>query len=159
MSTSLRPILCALILAVGGATAAAQDQPIHKNVSSSTLEGILANLNIQHKKSPGDKQGVFLYDFERGGYKIRLHNYDGKDLWIEALWSDRLALEDVNRWNQKAKFSRCVLLNNNGKITTSLESQFDCLGGCTDAIIRQFIVRFDGEVRNFATFVNDTQTR
>ncbi len=154
----MRPTVLALALTIA-APARAQEQPVYKNVSSATLERILGDLKIQYKKTAGDKEGFFYYEFDRNGFRIRLHNYAGKDLWLEALSSDRLSLEDVNRWNQRAKFSRCVLLKNNSKMTVSLESQLDCLGGCTDAIVRQFIQRFDGEVRSFATFVSDTLAR
>jgi hypothetical protein len=146
-------------LAARAALASAQEQPVYKNVSTATLERILTGLHIQYKKTRSDKDGFDYYEFDRNGYKIRLHNYAGKDLWLDALCSDRLSLEDVNRWNQRAKFSRCVQLNSDGKKTISLECQLDCLGGCTDAIVRQFIRRFDGEVRSFAAFVNSTRAR
>jgi hypothetical protein len=42
-----------------------------------------------------------------------------------------------------------VLQNVNGVETSILESQLDVPGGVTDQIVRQFIVRFDQEVRNF----------
>jgi hypothetical protein len=148
-----------LLLAALAAPASAQEQPVYKNVSSATLERVLGGLHIQYKKTRSDKDGFDYYAFERNGYRVRLHNYAGKDLWLDALCSDGLSLEGVNRWNQRAKFSRCVLLNSDGKKTISLESQLDCLGGCTDAIVRQFIRRFDGEVRSFAAFVNSTRAR
>jgi hypothetical protein len=144
----------------------AMAQAIYKNVSSATLERILGELNIKYQKSFGkDKQGkelpgVHFYHYtNKAGFQVRLHNYNGKDLWIEALFTDVLPLEEVNRWNARAKFSRCVQLNNNNKITTSLEYQVDCLGGVTDAIVRQFIVRFDTEIRDFADFAKKSAPR
>ncbi len=80
-------------------------------------------------------------------------------MWIDAVFTDKMSADDANRWNVRAKFSRCVLLNTNDKATVSLENQFDCLGGCTDAIVRQFVVRFDGEVRDFVEFVKNAQAR
>lgn len=137
----------------------ARAQAVYKNVSSDKLEQILGDLNIQYKKSAGKKEGIYFYDYSRNGFKIRLHNYNGQDLWIDALFTDPLSAEDVNRWNIRAKFSRVVLVDLNNKKTVSLENQFDCLGGCTDAIVRQFINRFDNEVQNFASFVKDSQPR
>ena len=57
----------------------------------------------------------------------------------------------VNEWNVQAKFSRAVRLKGD-KGVVSLESQLDCIGGVTDAIIRQFINRFDGEMQQFTKF-------
>jgi hypothetical protein len=154
ISQSIGPIILGLALAI---PAAAPAQEVFKNVSSVRLEKLLADMDISYKKVNGTRDGVYFYDFTRNNYKIRLHNYEGKDLWIDALFSDRMSPENVNRWNVQAKFSRCVLLTNNDKNTVSLENQIDCLGGCTDAIIRQFITRFDTEVRNFAAFVKNAQ--
>jgi hypothetical protein len=134
-------------------------QQVYKNISSAKLEQILTDLGITYKKSNGNREGIHFYDYTRNNFKIRLHNYDGKDLWIDALWSDPLTMEDCNRWNVKAKFSRAVLLNQNGKNTVSLENQFDVLGGCTDPFVRQFITRFDTEVGNFASFIQSTLPR
>ena len=147
-------IALALVFAARG-----HAQQVYKNLASSKLEKILADQGIDYKKTNGDKDGIHFYDYTRNGYKIRLHNYQGKDLWIDAVFTDKLTPDDVNRWNVRAKFSRCVLLTTNDKVTVSLENQYDCLGGCTDAIVRQFVVRFDGEVRDFVEFVKNAQAR
>src|SRR3974377_1825978 len=151
-------IVLALLVAIASP---AGGQQVYKSVTTDKLEKILAELKVDYKKTSGDKANVHFYDFTRNGFKIRLHNYEGKDLWIDALFTDPVAPEDVNRWNVRAKFSRAVLLKdkNAGKTTVSLENQFDCTGGCTDAFVRQFIVRFDGEVRDFAEFVRKTMPR
>ncbi len=154
-----RIVLVLVVLAIPAAAPAQAQQPVYRNVSSDTLERILKDLQITYKKTPGNKQGVFYYEYTHNNYTIRLHNYEGKDLWIEALFADRLPLAEVNGWNIRAKFSRCALLQSGGKTSMSLENQLDCLGGCTDAIVRQFVVRFDHEVRNFADYVKNTQAR
>src|SRR5258708_29090037 len=140
--SSLRVLGPVSVAAVMGFAACAHAQQVYRNLASSKLEKILTDLSIDYKKTNGDKDGIHFYDFRGNGYKIRLHNYHGKDLWIDAVFTDQLSAEDVNRWNVRAKFSRCVLLSANDKITVSLENQYDCLGGCTDAIVRQFVVRF-----------------
>lgn len=158
---SPRFVLVLTVLAVSAfpaATRAQTPQPVYKNVSSEMLERILKDIGIAYKKSAGAK-GSVSYEYNREGYTIRLQNYEGKDLWLEALFGDRLALGDVNGWNIRAKFSRCVLLQSAGKSSMSLENQFDCLGGCTDQNVRQFILRFDQELRNFAAYVKNTMPR
>jgi hypothetical protein len=134
-------------------------QQVYKNVSSDKIERILGDLNIEYKKSKGNKDGIHFYDFTRNGFKVRLHNYNGQDLWIDALFTDPMSPEDANRWNIRAKFSRVVLMDVNGKKTVSLENQFDCAGGCTDPIVRQFVNRFDNEVQTFADYVKNSQPR
>ncbi|MCI0638637.1 MAG: YbjN domain-containing protein [Gemmataceae bacterium] len=127
---------------------------VMRNVSNDKLEKILKDLNITFKKTTGKKEGTHFYDYDRNNYKIRIHNYDGKDLWIDALFNDKTTLEEVNKWNVRAKFSRAVLIRDGDKETISLESQIDCLGGITEGMIRQFVNRFDGEIRDFVKFIS-----
>jgi hypothetical protein len=162
----LRRTLPGLVVAVGLCWPAPAPAQVYKNVSNETIERLLRELNIQYRKSYGkdnqgnEKQGIVFYDYtNKAGFKVRLHSYEGRDLWIDALFNDPMTLEDINRWNTRAKFSRCVQLNNNNKQTASLENQLDCLGGVTDAIVRQFVVRFDAEIRDFVEFVKNSQPR
>jgi hypothetical protein len=146
----LTVLACLVVLA---AAAGGDEEKAYRNVSTEKLEGILKELNITYKKSEGKSEGIYFYDYERNKFKIRLHNYHGKDLWIDALFTDKSSLEEVNVWNRRTKFSRAVLLKNADKETISLEAQIDCLGGVTDTIIRQFINRFDNEINAFVKYL------
>ena len=130
-----------------------QREKVPRNVTSERLEKILADMNITYKKSGGKLPGDFNYDYEWNNFKIRLINYDGKDLWIDALFPDQLTLDKVNKWNVNAKFSRAVSVRDKERQTVSLENQVDCLGGITDGMVRQFIVRFQSEVQKFNEFL------
>lgn len=117
-------------------------------VTPDLLEGVLKNLDLAFKKD-SEKEGVHSYNFQRGDARIRLVNYNGEDLWIEAVFDKKITLAQANRWNGDAKYSRCVLLDNDGKTTASLEMQLDCVRGVTDGMIRQFLIRFGGELKDF----------
>jgi hypothetical protein len=134
---------------------AAQDKKgtVYRNVPVEKLESILDDLKIDFNKSEGKAKGIWFYDFERNNFKVRLHNYQGRDLWIDVVFTDKISLKEVNDWNVRAKFSRAVQVKNDDRITTSLESQLDCEGGVTDGMIRQFVVRFDGEIKNFVQYL------
>lgn len=144
---------CCLWLWVVLAPSGAQEKA-YRSVSNEKMESILKELNIVYKKTAGKAEGVFFYNYERNKFKIRLHNYGGKDLWIDALFNDKSSLQEVNRWNTKAKFSRAVLIQDKDRETISLESQVDCLGGITDANLKLFINRFDTEIADFVKFLN-----
>jgi len=132
------------------------DEPTkaYRNVSSDQLEAVLKGLKIDFKRTAGKKDGVAFYDFDYESLKVRLHNYEGKDLWIDAHFSDRVDLDEVNKWNVKARATRAVLLGSGDKATVSLEAQLDCEGGTTDPIIRQFVLRFEKELKDFAKFIS-----
>ena len=134
-------------------TAPADDKQVYRNVAAEKIEAILKSMKIDYKKVKGKADGIWFYDFERNDYKIRLHNYQGNDLWIDAHFNDKLPLEEINKWNARAKFSRAVQLMS-AKQSVSLESQIDCVGGVSDGIIRQFIQRFDGELMQFSKFLS-----
>ncbi len=125
---------------------------VYRLVAPEKLEAILKDMKITYDKTKGKEDGIAFYDYEKAGQKIRLHNYQGKDLWIDAQSTDKMTLDDVNKWNVRAKFSRAVKLKGD-KESVSLEAQLDCIGGVTDGIIRQFIERFDGELAQFSKFI------
>jgi hypothetical protein len=124
-------------------------EKVYRGLPSKELESTLKDLKIAFKKAPGNKEGTFFYDFERNNFKIRLYNYNGGDLWIDAVFP-KVDLKDINRWNQDAKFSRAVLFKDGDGQSTSLENQLDCRGGVTLGMVRQFIRRFENEVQAFA---------
>jgi hypothetical protein len=127
---------------------------IMRNVTNETVESILQGMQLKYAKvEPKGKDSASMYfDFQRGDQACRLKNY-GTDLWIECTIDKAIKPEDVNRWNADAKFSRLVLIVEKDKTILSLESQLDCLGGVTDAMVKQYIVRFDEEAKRFAKFI------
>ena len=129
----------------------ADDDAVYTKVTSDKLEGVLKGLNIAFKKLEA-KGGATAYDFESNNHKLRLVNFGGSDLMIDAHFK-KLKLEDVNQYNLNRKFIRCVAYNVKGNEYTSLESNLDCVGGVTDAIVRNFIRAFDIEVTEFSKYV------
>jgi molybdenum cofactor biosynthesis enzyme MoaA len=141
--------LCLLVPMVGRS-----QNKVYNNVSNETVEKVLKSLELKFDK--GERKvkdnAVAYYDFKRDEISYRLFNY-GSDLWIETPIEQKLKLEDINRWNAQAKFSRAVLIDQKDKASISLEAQIDCLGGVTDAVIKQFVTRFDEETKKFVQFV------
>ena len=123
-------------------------------VTNEAVEKILQGLEVKYQKGERkDKDATTTYfDFTRSEQACRLYNY-GNDLWLECTIEKKLKPEEVNRWNADAKFSRLVMIEEKDKTILSLESQLDCLGGVTDATIKQYINRFDEEAKKFAKYV------
>lgn len=133
--------------------ASAAQNKIYKSVANDTVEKILQGLEIKFQKEERKLKdtAIMVYDFKRGDNTFKLFNYQS-DLWIECTYEKAMKPEDVNRWNSDAKFSRLVVLQDKDKMILSLESQLDCAGGVTDAIVRQYINRFEEEVKKFTKF-------
>jgi hypothetical protein len=141
----------ALALCPFVANEAHSQNKVVRSVSNDAIEKILESLPVKYQRAERkDKDStVAFYEFTRGDVQLRLFNY-GSDLWIESTFEKKMKLDDINRWNAAAKFSRLVLIEQKDKTMLSLESQLDCLGGVTDAMIRQYISRFEEEAKKFA---------
>jgi hypothetical protein len=126
---------------------------IYRQVPNEAIEKVLQGLELKYQKDERkDKVAtVMFFDFTRGDQSYRLYNY-GNDLWIEMVLDKKMSPEDVNRWNAEAKFTRLVLIEQKEKTSLSLEAQLDCAGGVTDAVIRQYLNRFDEEAKKFTKF-------
>jgi len=127
---------------------------VTRNVTNDTIEKILDGIQVKYQKAERKEKdnSVVFYEFTRGDVQLRLFNY-GSDLWLETIVEKKLRLEDVNRWNADAKFSRLVMIEQKDKMLLSLESQLDCLGGVTDTMIKHYINRFDDEAKKFSKFM------
>jgi hypothetical protein len=144
-----------LALAVLAAPAVGQEkkESVPHAVSSELLEKVLADLNIRYEKSKGKTSSSQFYNYDRDQYKIRLGNHGGKVLWLSAAFP-RASPEKINEWNVRAKFNRAVLTRQNQQEAAVVEAQLDCQAGVTPGIIRQFLKRFDKEVRDFDQFLS-----
>jgi len=145
-------ILAGLALLLVPSAGESQKVKVFKILSNEHLAKLLKEAEIDFKTVPAMDEGVTFFDYERNGYKLRLHSYAGKDLWLEAIFP-MAPLETLNRWNQRTKFSRAVLVKEDEGDSTSLEVQMDCTVGVTDGMVLRFLRRFDGDVQAFAKFI------
>jgi hypothetical protein len=131
---------------------AQQKEKVYRRITTEQVEKILNALDIDYVKTKDRKfPGTYYYDYGTK-YKIALGFHNGTHLWMTANFP-KATLETINKWNTNAKFSRAVLVMDKDNIGSTVESQLDCSGGVTEAMLRQFVVRFDGEVQSFAQFL------
>ncbi|MCS7046004.1 MAG: YbjN domain-containing protein, partial [Gemmataceae bacterium] len=131
----------------------AAGEPVLKHFSTEQTEALLVSLKIDYKKIPAKQQGIFYYDFQRGGHNVRLYWFGGKDLMIDAIFG-KMPLEEINAWNVRAKFSRACLHKDERSEYTALEANLDLTGGVSEGAIRRFLQMFDEETKSFARFAN-----
>lgn len=124
------------------------NEKIITSVSDQMVESILNALNHKFKKGALQNNGGTYWDFKSKGHDLRLYNYNGKDLMIDATFK-QMPLDKINKYNLDRKFVRCVSYSNNNNTWTALESNLDCAGGVTESIVRHFITVFDEEVAAF----------
>lgn len=132
---------------------AVEEEEVITKVTGDRLEKILKELKIKFKKVPAKEADISTYELERDSFKVRLHNFKGEDLMLDAVFKE-MPLAEVNKYNSGRKFIRVVLYEpDKGKKYTALEANLDCTGGVSDRILRYFIGTFDGELREFAGFI------
>lgn len=131
-----------------------EEQKPSATVAQDKTETLLKGLNLEYKKGQvKGKDDAFYYDFQSMEFKIRLTNYGGKELMLDAVFK-KAPLERINDYNFQRKFIRAVLYNQQGQEYTSLETNLDCTPGVTDNMVRHFILTFDDEVKSFAEFLS-----
>lgn len=130
------------------------DDQLFSPVTSDRIEAVLKSLNIAFEKNELKGNAGQFYDFEASKFKLRLVNFGGKDLMIDAHFK-KIPLEDINRWNLEKKFIRAVQYSVKGTEYTALECNLDCEVGTTEGILRNFIVGFQEDVKEFAKYVQD----
>src|SRR5438270_433108 len=114
----------------------AQDDKIVKSLSPEETEAFLKKLEVEFKKVDAKVPGVTLFDFKRKNFSMRFHNFDGKDVMLDALFP-AMPLERVNEWNTKAKFTRATLQRDAKGVFVTLESNLDLIGGVSEGGFRQ----------------------
>jgi hypothetical protein len=128
------------------------DEKILAAVSNDTIGNILKTMGFAFQKKDDPKgTGVTAFDFEVGAQKLRLYNFNGKELLIDAHFK-AIPLEQANQYNLSRKFVRAVNYKVEAQAYTALESCFDCEAGVTEGMLRQFFASFGDEVKQFSEF-------
>jgi primary-amine oxidase len=123
-------------------------------VSTTSVEGALTDLRIpfQKRAMTGAKgapvPGGYLYALNWNGKPVTLFYYSGNALMLQHARA-KVPVEKVNEWNVRALFSRAY----NGPTASLLELALDGKAGATTAMVKQFLGRFDEELRNFTAFL------
>ncbi len=129
------------------------DEKILAAVTNDKLGSILKTMGIAFQMKDDPKgTGVTAFDFELGIQKLRLYNFNGKELLIDAHFK-AIPLEQTNQYNLSRKFIRAVNYKVEAQAYTALEGCFDCEAGVTEGMLRQFLASFGDEVKQFSDFV------
>jgi hypothetical protein len=119
-------------------------------VTNEKIENILKTQAITYQKKTNNA-GVMMFDFEMNGYKLRLYNFGGKDLMIDAHFR-KIPLEDANKYNLNRKFVRVVNYKSKDVEYTALEANLDCEAGATEGMVRHWISSFGEDTRHFSDY-------
>ncbi len=141
----------ALALLLAGGPGRAQDEVV-RALPPERIEKFLQGEKLEYKKSAIPKEDVYYFTFQRGKFEVRLTSFGGKDLMLDCMFKP-LALDKINHWNINTKFSRASVQNDaKGESYSVLEYNLDLVGGITLDALRQYLTRFDEELKNYDTY-------
>lgn len=150
-----RMILAALfIFVVLVPVTQAQNEKIYKGMTPAELETVLLELKVEFKKVSPKKGDEHFYDFTRGSFNIRLTHYSREEIMLDCVFRGA-PLEKVNQWNTTTRVCR-VRHDKDGKSDfTILEYGLDTAGGITAGTIKQYLARFDDELKKYDRFIGN----
>ncbi len=148
----LRIALAAVFIAIVPAVQA-QDDKVYRALPSETTEKMLLDLKIDFKKASSKKGDEHYYEFTRDGFKIRLTQFSPQELKLDCVFRG-VPLDTVNQWNFSSRVGRAVHYKDPSGEITMLEYGLDVSGGVTAGTVKQYVLRFDEELKKYDKYVN-----
>jgi hypothetical protein len=153
MSRSFRTVLAIAVFTATVSCAQAQEDKVYRALSPEATEKLLQELKIEFKKTSSKKQDEHYYDFMRDTYKVRLTHFSPQEVLLDCVFRG-IPIEKVNAWNSSTRFSRAVHHKDASGEFTLLEYGLDVSGGVTAGTIKQYLLRFDDELKKYDKFIN-----
>lgn len=150
-----RITLAAVIFIAVVPFARAQDDKVFRAITPDAAESILKDMKIEYVKSSAKKGEEHYYDFKRDNFKVRLTWFSSTELMLDCVFRG-VPIEKVNGWNSSTRLSRASHHKDGSNELTILEYGLDISGGATVGTIKQFILRFDDELKKYDKLVNTT---
>jgi hypothetical protein len=143
--------LLTLIAALSVVHAAAAQEVIHRSLTPEQTEEILKKFEFNYKRLPEAVKEVSVFELTLGKLKVRLSNFLGKDVMIEAAFP-KVPLEQINLWNVQTKFTRASMQRGDKDEFVNLEYNLDLTGGITEGAFKSMIVNFEAELGRYQRF-------
>jgi Putative bacterial sensory transduction regulator len=131
----------------------AQDDKVFRELKPVETEKFLQELKIEFNKTASPKGEETYFEYKRDKFRIRLTQYSPKELKLDCVFRG-MSLEQVNAWNRAARFSKATHHKDGTAEITMLEYALDISGGATAGTIKQFVSRFDEDLKSYDKFVN-----
>ncbi|HZZ77629.1 MAG TPA: hypothetical protein VFE62_03865 [Gemmataceae bacterium] len=148
------PLLAAIFIAFVPAVRA-QDDKIFRELTPDATEKLLKDQKIEFAKTSSKKMDEHYYDFTRNNFKIRLTHVSPKELMIDCVFRG-IPIEKVNHYNTITRVARASLHRDNSGSFSLLEYGLDISGGISASTFKQFLARFDEELKNYDRFVAES---
>ena len=153
MFRSIRRLLAVVVFIVVVPCMNAQDDKVFRSLTPEATEKLLQEFKIEFKKTSSKKGDEHYYDFMREGFRVRLSYFSPQEMMLDCVFRG-LSIEKVNAWNASTRLSRATFHKDVSGDFTILEYGLDISGGATAGTMKQFVVRFDEELKKYDKLVN-----
>jgi hypothetical protein len=148
-----RLLLFTLAIFVLVMPAQAQDEKVFRALTPDAAEKILQELKVDFKKTSPKKGDEHFFEFMRDSYRIRLTYFSPQELMLDCVFRG-MSIDRVNQWNLQTKVSRATYHKDQSGEFTILEYGLDISGGATAGTIKQYLTRFEEELKKYDKFVS-----
>jgi hypothetical protein len=155
MIPSIRTILAVVIFVAVVPVTQAQEDKVIRSLTPEAAEALLKEFKIDFVKSSAKKGDEHYYDFKREGFKVRLTYFSATEVMVDCVFRG-IPIDKVNAWNASTRFSRASYHKDGSGEFTLLEYSLDLTGGVTVGAVKQFIVRFDDELKKYDRHVTSS---
>jgi hypothetical protein len=133
--------------------ARAQEDKVFRALSPEATEKLLQELKIEFTKTSAKKGNEHYFEFTRNAFKVRLTHFSPQEIKLDCVFRG-ISLETVNQWNFSTRYGRAIHFKDGSNEITLLEYCLDLSGGVTAGTIKQFVHRFDDELKKYDKYVN-----
>jgi Putative bacterial sensory transduction regulator len=133
----------------------AQEDRVFRELKPEATQKLLQELKIEFNKTASPKGEETYFEYKRDNYRIRLTQYSATELKLDCVFRG-VSLEQVNLWNLATRFSKATHHKDGATEITMLEYALDISGGATAGTVKQFMQRFEDDLKKYDKFVTGT---
>ncbi len=132
--------------------ARAQDEKLQRDLTHEAISGFLQEQKIEFKKTASKAGDEHYFDFVRGNFRVRWTLFSSKDVMLDCVFPG-MPIEKVNQWNGFTRVARASYHKENTGELTILEYGMDLSAGYSRGMLKQYLARFEDELKKYEKFV------
>ncbi len=133
----------------------AQEDKLQRDLAPEGIEKLLQELKIEFKKTASKKGDEHYFDFVRSNFRVRWTLFPSKDVMLDCVFAG-VTIEKLNEWNAFTRVTRASFHKENTGDITILEYGLDLTAGHSTGMLKQYLARFDDELKKYEKFVTGT---
>ena len=154
MPSSIRMLIAALVIFIAVVPSSlAQEDKLQRDLTPEGVEKLLQELKIEFKKVTSKKGDEHYFDFMRSNFRVRWTLFPSKDVMLDCVFAG-ISIEKLNEWNAFTRVTRASVHKENTGEITILEYGLDLSAGHSTGMLKQYLARFEDELKKYEKFIS-----